>query len=99
MSNYKPEPRRGSFADPEKISPAEKIMAELPGTYYRLAEVSKIIGVSPKTLRRLIHSGRTKAPSQQISVGGMKMYLYTPEDIQELKNYYGKVEAREGKAN
>ena len=89
-----PEPRVGVFEKTKQPSSADHIMAKLPGTYYRLTEVAEILGLSVRTLRRLIPKGHTKAPSKQITVGGMKMYLYTPEDVQEIRDYY-RIENRE----
>ena len=85
----KPEPRKGAFKS-DSVTPVDRVMAELPGVYYRLSEVAEIVGVHHKTVRRLIRRGVTKAPSEQITRGGMRMYLYTPKDVEELKAYYKK---------
>lgn len=84
------QPRDGKVFERDVVSPADRIMAELPGTYYRLTEVAELLRLSPKTLRRAIHKGVHTAPSHQVTIGGMQMYLYTPEDIDELKEYYKK---------
>lgn len=81
--------RKGSFKM-ETVTPVDRVMAELPGVYYRLSEVAEMVGVHHKTLRRLIRKGVTKAPSKQFTRGGMRMYLYTPEDIEELKEHFKK---------
>lgn len=85
----KPEPRVGTFSGPPS-TPADRIMAELPGVYYRLTEVAAMLNVSESTLRRHIRKGVSKAPSQQIVHGGMRMYLYTPDDVEELRRLFGK---------
>lgn len=85
----KVEPRKGKFTG-SRVTPADRIMAELPDVYYRLSEVSKMVGVSEKTLRRQINSPDTTAPSAQVTHGGMQMYLYTPQDVEELRRYYRK---------
>ena len=89
---YKPvvSARTESITKPEQVAPVDRMMAELDGTYYRLSEVSDLVGVSVKTLRRLIRKGHTTAPSKILTHGGMQMYLYTPKDVEEIKEYYRK---------
>lgn len=84
-----PTPRDGSFKESKRISPVDRIMAELDGTYYRLSEVAKILNRSPGTIRRHIGRPGLKAPSYQIERGKLQIYLYTPQDIEELKGYFG----------
>jgi len=71
-------------------SPADKLISSLDGTYYKLSEVAVLVGRSDITIRRLIRKKRIKAPSYQIRQGTSYYYLFTPEDVQELKDYYGK---------
>ena len=41
-------------------------------------------------------SGRVKAPSHKITQGSMTVYLFSPEDIQEIKAATeGKIETRD----
>lgn len=42
----------------------------------------------PMTIRRAMYSKRVSAPSFEVKQGKMKVYLYTPEDIQELREYF-----------
>jgi hypothetical protein len=71
-------------------SPADRLISSLDGTFYKLSEAAQLVGRSDITLRRLIHKKKVKAPSYQIRQGSSKYYLFTPEDIEELKSYYGK---------
>ena len=54
-----------------------------------------MVGKSENTLRRLIRKGKTKAPSFQLTRGGMQMYLYTSDDVQEIKDYYRGPDAKD----
>ena len=71
------------------ISPADRLIAEQEGLYYKLSEAADLVGKSQNTLRRLMRSKKVKAPSYEIKQGDMTMYLYTAEDIEEIRNYYG----------
>lgn len=73
---------------PSRLSPADRLVSELDGEFYKLSEVAEIVGVSQMTLRRLLHNDKIDAPSYQIKRGKMTIYVYTPEDIQEIKRYY-----------
>lgn len=85
------EKREGAIGgDHRQPSPADRIMADLPGVFYKLSEVAQMLNLSEVTLRRLIRKGVTKAPSHTLRHGGMQMYLYTPEDVEELRRYYQK---------
>lgn len=53
-----------------------------------VSEVADILGVSQATLRRLTDSDAVKAPSQEYRVGKWWVYLYTEEDVQELKEHF-----------
>lgn len=68
-------------------SPVALIVASLPGTNYMISEASKITGIPVSTLRRWYRKKITKAPSRQIKVGHLKVYLYTPEDLIELASH------------
>lgn len=83
------EPRKGRFSR-EQPTPVDRIMADLPGVYYRLSEVGLMLNVSNTTLRRLLKKEEITAPSKIVTRGGLRMYLYTPEDVEELRKYFGK---------
>ena len=40
------------------------------------------------TIRRAMYKGRVNAPSYEVWEGKMKVYIYTADDIQELREYF-----------
>lgn len=68
-------------------SPIALVMAQLEGTFYTITETSKITGIPVSTLRRWYRTSETKAPSKEVHNGKQKIYLYTPEDLEELKQH------------
>lgn len=82
----KPTKREGKFE--RKATPVDRLMADLDGTYYRISEVAKMLDKSPHTVRRHIGKPGLKAPSYQIKQGGLEIYLYTPDDVEELRKYF-----------
>lgn len=81
-------PRSDDFEQPNTVTPAERFLADMPDTYYRLSEAAELCSVHPNTLRRLLKNPKIKAPSKQMTHGGFRMYLYTLEDIEELREYF-----------
>lgn len=77
----------GSGADDAFVTPADRLISNLDGTYFKLSEAAKILNTSATTLRRLMKNPAISAPSYQVRQGQMYMYLYTPEDLKELKAY------------
>lgn len=71
-------------------SPIDLAIARLDGTYYKMSEAAKLVGVSQITLRRLLDNESVKAPSEELVMGKVVTYLYTPEDIKELKEHFRK---------
>lgn len=70
------------------IPPADRLISELDGKYYKLSEVAKILGVGTRKLRKLLDDPNIKAPSKQAWMGEMKVFLYSEEDVEELKQYF-----------
>lgn len=89
MMNTEVEPR-GEIDTEPVVSPADRLVSNLDGTYYKLTEAAEILEVSPTTLRRLMRKANTglKAPSYQITQGNMKVYLYSQDDLTELRLYF-----------
>lgn len=87
--NTEVEPRV-EVAHQTKASPADRLVSNLDGTFHKLTEAADILGVSPTTLRRLMRRKNTglKAPSFQIQQGEMLMYLYSADDLNELRVYF-----------
>lgn len=69
-------------------SPAARLVSSLDGQYYLVTEVAKILGKDPMTIRRAMYNKKVSAPSYEVKQGSMKVYLYTPEDIQELRDHF-----------
>lgn len=72
------------------VPPSDALISSLDGTYYKLSEAVILTGKSASTLRRLMKKNLVKAPTGEIYQGKNKYYLYTPEDIQEIRDYYTK---------
>lgn len=53
-----------------------------------VSEVAKILDKSQITIRRAMYDKKVNAPSKQVKQGGMTVYLYSPEDIEELREYF-----------
>ena len=71
-----------------KISPAQRIIEALDGEYYTMRQTAEMCGVHIETLRRLCRTTRVKAPSNATKSGKMVIYLFTPEDVEEVKAYF-----------
>lgn len=71
-----------------KASPAEEYVRNLEGEFYLLSEVAEMIGIAKNTLRRLIVTDAVSAPSYVGSLGGMSFYIFSTEDIEEIKDHY-----------
>lgn len=69
-------------------SPAARLVSGLDGQYYLVTEVAEMLDKDPMTIRRAMYSKKVSAPSFEVKQGKMKVYLYTPEDIQELREYF-----------
>lgn len=70
------------------ISPAARLVSSLDGQYYLLSEVADILNKDQMTIRRAMYKGRVNAPSYEVWEGKMKVYIYTADDIQELREYF-----------
>lgn len=79
---------RQSRSEDEFVPPSDRLISSLPGTYYKLSEVSILVGRSEASLRRLMRKRLLKAPSYQVDQGKNTYYLYTPEDVAEIKHHY-----------
>lgn len=57
------------------------------GQWVTIGEAAELVGRSPRTLRRWRKSGEVLAPTGVAIVGNREVYLYSPEDIAELRAY------------
>ena len=78
-------PRVRAKEKPTRVSSVDKLISELDGTYYKLSEAAQILDVAPITLRRLLKKEGITAPSFELQMGNIYVYLYTPADLKELK--------------
>lgn len=91
MTTRKSDPTdRGSYVATGASSPMANIVASLEGgPYYMISEVSEITGVPVTTLRRWYKSGPEKngtaAPTKVLNHLGITIYLYTDEDLVEVR--------------
>lgn len=91
-----PQPEDRQENRTRRLSPAARLVTSLDGDYYMISEVAKILGKSTQTIRRTMYENRVKAPSKQVRQGGMTVYLYSSEDIEELRGYFAaQVEERD----
>jgi Helix-turn-helix domain len=50
-----------------------------------LREAAEMLGISTQTLRKTVHMKELKAPSFWVMFGQLKIYLYTREDVEEVR--------------
>lgn len=89
-------PNDGEIAGNRKgaLSPVHAFIKNLGGDFRTVQEVadevSKQIGVhkSAGAIRNLSQRKRINAPSHKVKFGKGMVYLYTPEDVQEIVTFY-----------
>lgn len=80
----------------KRTSPATRIIESLDGEYYTMRQTAEMIDVHIETLRRICRTSRVKAPSKATTQGQLVIYLFTPEDVEEVREYFhGKDEQQE----
>ena len=72
-----------------RTSPATRILRELDGEYYTMRQVAEMVDVHIETLRRLCRTSRVNGPSNAVQQGQLVIYLFTHEDVAEIKEYFG----------
>lgn len=92
MATATPKRRKAgeTFARTDRVPPAVQYVRSLDGEYYLLSEVASMVGVAEATLRKLIRADppKVEAPSFLGEQGDMKIYLFTPADVAEIKDYF-----------
>lgn len=70
-------------------SPVVRYLAVLQAEndLYTAKQVAQVLGVSVQLIRNIHHRGVLTAPSQKAQQGKMTTYLYTVDDIWEVKSY------------
>lgn len=77
-------------------SPAELLLEQIPEGYMSVKDMAERYGVHVQTIRRLAKmtnndgTPRVKAPSAAIQQGGLVIYLFTEEDVEEMDAYMGR---------
>lgn len=71
-----------------RVSPAQRIIESLDGDFKTMRQVAEEVGVHVETLRRLCRTPRVKAPSKATKSGKLVIYLFTPEDVEEVREYF-----------
>jgi predicted phage gp36 major capsid-like protein len=78
-----------------KKAPATRMIEALPDGYKTSRQVAELFGVNIETIRRLARAkdadGNDKftAPSKAAKSGELVIWVYTPEDVEELARYFG----------
>ena len=76
-------------------APATRIIEQLPDGLMTARDVAERFDVNIETIRRLARAKgadgkpRFKAPSKAAKSGDLVIWVYTPEDIEELAEYFG----------
>lgn len=70
-----------------RTSPVQDYVRNLGEDYKTTQEVADALGISANYVRKLAKDDRFKAPSYVAPFGNKKVYLYTPEDVKELREY------------
>jgi hypothetical protein len=79
-----------------KVGPARAFLDSLGIGAKSLKEVARELDVSPNTLRKLLEHPDLTAPSYTADWGSRTIYVYTPDDVQELRSFFAKQRSVEG---
>lgn len=72
-----------------RTDPATSFVRQLEGDWYLLREAADMVGVSQGTLRKLItNEVEGLVPGHYTMFGRNKIYLYTIEDIDRLREHF-----------
>lgn len=71
-----------------RMDPTTRFVRSLPGKYFMLREAALQLGVSDRTLRRLLKEhGSDLGPSKTADFG-QRIYLYTRADIEKIRVHF-----------
>lgn len=79
---------------PTRKSPAQRIKEQLEPGYLTIKDVAKRYNMHEETIRRITRKKNddgtplVKAPSLKVQQGGLVVYVFTPEDIEEMDAYF-----------
>lgn len=71
----------------EGVSPAEAYVRSLGVDALMTQQVADELNISPQLVRKLRNNPSFKAPSMEVPFGTNVIYLYTPDDVAELRAY------------
>lgn len=73
----------------EALDPTTRFVRSLDGDYFMLREAAEMLGVHHRTLRNLIrdYPEQELGPSYVAYMGKVKIYLYTREDIEAIRQH------------
>lgn len=75
-------------------APATRIIEALEGDFMTTRQVAEYFEVNIETIRRLSKAkfadgkDKIKGPSKATKSGSMVIWLYTPDDVEEIRNYF-----------
>ena len=72
----------------KRMDPSTRFVRALDGDFYMLREAAEMLGVSTQTLRKTVHDEKINAPSFWVMFGKLKIYLYTRDDIEEVRAWF-----------
>lgn len=84
-------------------APATRIIEQLPDGYLTARQVAERFEVNIETIRRLARAvnsdgkPRFQAPSKAARTGELIIWVYTPDDVDELAEYFGERPRKRGK--
>lgn len=68
------------------VDPVTAFVRGLDGDFYMVREAAEALGIKRHVLQRAIGNGTEgMVPSHAVMIGKMKVYLYTLEDVQRMK--------------
>lgn len=82
--------------DTKKVSPARAFVRALGMDAKSMNETADELGISRMQLRKLLDVPELNAPSYVAPFGERKIYIYTPEDREELRAYLARQRSVDG---
>jgi len=76
------------MTDTKRMDPSTRFVRSLEGEFFLLREAAGMLGISTQALRKTVHDKSVAAPSFWVMFGKLKIYLYTREDVDELRAWF-----------
>lgn len=77
-------------------APATRMIEQIPDGLFTARDLSELFDVNIETIRRLARAkdadgnDRFTAPSKAAKQGELIIWVYTPDDVEEMAEYFGK---------